>query len=170
MAVVMVSFHRRVLNRSVHPFDLAVGPRVVGLRQPVLDPVCFAYHIEAHLPGRSSVSVAGLICELNTVVSQDRVDAIGEGLEQIFEELPCSFAVCLVHELRDCKLAGPVNPYEEVELALRGLNFGNVDLKEADGVSLELLPLWHLALDIRQARDAMPLKAPMQRRTRQRRN
>ncbi len=37
----------------------------------------------------------------------------------------------------------------------------------ADGVALELLALGLVAFDIRQARDAMTLQTPMQRRTRQ---
>jgi hypothetical protein len=44
------------------------------------------------------------------------VDAIGDGLEQVFEELPCGLTICLVHELGDCEFAGPVNTHEEVEL------------------------------------------------------
>jgi hypothetical protein len=97
----------------------------------------------------------------DNVVSEDRVDAIGDGLEQVFEELPCGLAICLVHELGDCEFAGPVNTHEEVEFALRRLNLGDVDMKEADRVSLEPLPLWLVALDVRQAREAIPLQASM---------
>jgi hypothetical protein len=31
-------------------------------------------------------------------------------------------------------------------------------MKEADGIALELLALWLVSFDIRQARDAVPLK------------
>ena len=62
------------------------------------------------------------------------MDAIAESLEQVFMELPCGLTSCLVHELGDCEFAGPVNTHEEVELALRRLNLGDVDMKEADGV------------------------------------
>lgn len=92
---------------------------------------------------------------------EDRVDAIGDSLEQMFEELPCGLAICLFHELGNCKFAGPINTHEEVELALRRLNLGDVDMEEINGVSFESLPLWFIALDVRQARDAMPLKASM---------
>jgi len=50
MAVVVVSFHRRFLDGSVHPLDLAIGPRMVWLGQPVFDPIGLADHVEAHLP------------------------------------------------------------------------------------------------------------------------
>ena len=91
------------------------------------------------------------------------MDAIRDRLEQMFEELPRGLAICLVDEVGDCKLAGPVNADEKIQLALRSLHLGNIDMKKAHGVALELLPLRLVALDIRQARDAMSLKAPMQR-------
>ena len=42
MGVVVVSFDGGFLDGAVHPFDLAVGPRVVHLGQPVLDVVLVA--------------------------------------------------------------------------------------------------------------------------------
>ena len=36
---VVVAFDGRVLDGSVHPFDLAVGPRVARLGEPVIDVV-----------------------------------------------------------------------------------------------------------------------------------
>jgi hypothetical protein len=90
------------------------------------------------------------------------MDAIGNDLEQMLEEFPRGFAICFVYELRDCKLTGPVNAYKEIKLALHGLNLGDIDMKEADGVTLELLTFRLVTLDIRQARDAVPLKASMQ--------
>jgi hypothetical protein len=51
--------------------------------------------------------------------------------------------------------------------ALGRLDLRDVDVKEADGVALELLPLGFVALDIRKPRDAVTLQAAMQRRPRQ---
>lgn len=79
----------------------------------------------------------------------DRVDAIWDGLEQMLEEFPRDLAICFIHELLDCKFAGPVNAYKEIELALGGLNLGNVDVEEPDGLALELLSPRFVALDIR---------------------
>ena len=67
--------------------------------------------------------------------------------------------------LRGCKFAGPVNAHKEIKLALHRLNFRDIDMKEADRVTLELLALRLVALDIRQARDPVPLKATMQCRS-----
>jgi hypothetical protein len=46
VAVVMEAFDGGVLDGPVHPFDLAVGPRMIGLRQPVLDAIPEADAIE----------------------------------------------------------------------------------------------------------------------------
>jgi len=60
--------------------------------------------------------------------------------------------------------ANLVDTDEQVELSLSGLHLGNIDVEEADRVALELRPLWLVTLHMRQARDAVALKAPVQRR------
>lgn len=67
--------------------------------------------------------------------------------------------------MSDGELGGPVDTDEEKEIAFGRLHFGDVDVKEADGVALELLPLGFVALDIRKTRDAVTLQAAMQRRS-----
>ena len=42
MAIVMVAFDGDLLDRSVHPLDLAVGPWMPDLGEPVLDAVFLA--------------------------------------------------------------------------------------------------------------------------------
>lgn len=43
---IVVSLNGCLLEGPVHSFDLAIGPRMVRLGQPVLDPVCIAKHVE----------------------------------------------------------------------------------------------------------------------------
>ncbi len=100
---------------------LPVGPRMVWLGEPVLDVVGLADHVEAHLAGPGDVAVARLPGELDAVVGQDGVDAVGYGFQQVFEELPCCPAIGLVNQLRDGELAGAINADEQVELAFGGL-------------------------------------------------
>ncbi len=50
---------------------------------------------------------------------------------------------------------------EQVELALRGSDFGDVDMKIADRVSLEFLLGGGFAFDLRQPGDPVPLQTPM---------
>ena len=178
---VMETFDGRLLDCPIHSLDLDIGPRMVWLGPAVLDPTCLADHVQAHLPRICSVPGAGLLGDLDAVVSQDRMGAIGHCLEQMLGKVPRGLEICLVHELSDCKLTGPINANKEMELALHRLNFGDIDMKShlsaaccacraTDGVTLELLALWFVTLDIWQARDAMTLKATMQHRPGQMRN
>jgi hypothetical protein len=80
----------------------------------------------------------------------------------MLQELPGGLSVSRCNELGDGELGGPVNADEQVELALGGLHFGNVDVKVPDRVAPELLPLGLVPLDIRKTGDAVTLQAPMQ--------
>lgn len=55
--VVVEAFHRRLLDRAVHAFDLPVGPRMLHLGQAVLDAVLAAAHVEhlGDVAGRRAV-------------------------------------------------------------------------------------------------------------------
>ena len=139
-----------VLDRPVHPLDLAVRPRVVRLGQPVLDPIGFADHVEAHRPRIDGVPVPGLLGELDAVVGQYGVDLTGNGFEQMLEEFPGSLSISRFNKLSDRKLGSSVDADEEKKLSFSGLHLGNVEVEEADGVALEFLPLGLVALDIRQ--------------------
>lgn len=114
VAVLVKALDGSVFDRLVHPLDLSVGPGMIRLHQTVLNPVGFADHVEAHLPRICCIPVAGLLGELDAVVSNDRVDALGDDLEQMLEELTRGPAICLVQELHDCKLASLVNANKEI--------------------------------------------------------
>ena len=95
---------------------------MVWLGQPVIDHICLANYVKSHLPRICCVSLARLLGEMDAVISQDRVDAIEDGL-----------AIPMVHASRDCKLAGLVVANKEIELALRSLNLGDVDMNSRWG-------------------------------------
>jgi hypothetical protein len=76
---------------------------------------------------------------LDAVIGQGRVDAIGHGFQKVFEELPSGPTVSRCNELSDGELGSAVDTDEEKELALGRLHFGDVDVKESNGVALELL-------------------------------
>ncbi len=104
-----------------------------------------------------------MLGELDAVIGQDRVDAVGHGGQQVLEELPCCPAVGLVDQLRDRELARAIDADEQVELAFGGLHLGDIDVEEANWVALEALSLRLVALDVWQAGDAVPLQATVQR-------
>ena len=60
------------------------------------------------------------------------------------------------------ELGGSVDRHQQVELALCGAYLGDVDVEVADRVGLELALVRAVALDLRQAGDAMALQATMQ--------
>ena len=163
MALVVEAFDGCVLDGAVHPFDLPVGPWVVRLGEAMLDIVRLADHVEAHLAREGGVPIARLVGELDAVVGQDGVDAIGHGFQQMFEKLPGRSPVCLLDELSDRELAGAVDADEQVELAFGSLHLGNIDVEEPDWIAFEALTFGLVALDVGQARDAVSLQAPMQR-------
>ena len=80
-AVIEVPLDRSFLDGSVHSFDLAVGPGMVGFGEPVLDAMGAAHAIEgmATEPGGRALAVLGKIGELDAVVGEHDVDAIRDG-------------------------------------------------------------------------------------------
>jgi hypothetical protein len=70
--------------------------------------------------------------EVGSVVSEDRVDLVRNGGEQAAQEVRCGAARHLLMHLDESELRRPVDGDDEVEFALRGSNFGDVDMKLAD--------------------------------------
>ena len=164
MAVVVEAFDGRLLDGAVHPFDLPVGPWMVGFGQPVLNPVGLTDHVETHGAGISGVPVPGLLSELNSVVSQDGMNLIRHGIEHMLQELPGRLPVSLLDELGHGKFALAVDANEQKELSFHSLYLGNVDVEKSNWIAFELRPPRLVASDIRQARDAMTLQTAVQRR------
>ena len=169
MVVVVEAFDGGILDCAVHPLDLAVGPRVLDFGQPVFDADLAAAHVE-HMrdPGCGrTVGVARREGELDSVIGQNRVDLVRNRLDQSHEEGRGGDPRGLCLQPDKGEFACPVNANEEMEFALGGLDLGDVDVEIPDGVCLELLLGWFVAIDLRQARDVMALQASVQRRARQ---
>src|SRR4028118_122170 len=139
MLLVVVTLGGRVLDGSVHPLDLAVRPRMIWLREPMLDAVSFADHVEAARARKDGIPVPGLLGELDAIVGQKRVDAVRHDGEQFFEELAGRRPGGLLVEASDRELRRAVYGYEEVELTLFSSDLGDVHVEEADRVALKLL-------------------------------
>ncbi len=136
---------------------------MVRLSEPVLDVIHLADQVQAHLPKPSSVRIARLLSELDTIVTQDRVDPAGHGFQQVLKEFPRRSPISLVDQLGDGELAGAVDADEQVEFAFGSLYLGNIHVEEADRIALEALALRLIALDVRQTGDTVPLQAAVQR-------
>jgi hypothetical protein len=81
VAVVMIAVDGSVLDGAVHPLDLAVGPGVVDAGEAVLDAMLLASHGEhvSHVSSCGSVRVARREAELDAVIGEHGVDAVGHG-------------------------------------------------------------------------------------------
>lgn len=150
MTIVVEAFDGCIFDRAVHPLDLPIGPWMVRLGEAVLDVVCLADHVEAHLARPGGVAIARLLGELDAIIGQDRVDTVGHGFQQVIEELPCGSPVGLVDQPGDCELAGSVDGDEQVQLAFGRLHLRDVHVEEANGISLEALPFGLVAIDVGQ--------------------
>ena len=113
---------------------------------------------------------AGGIGEVGSVVGEDGVDPVGDGLDQAAQEVRGRAARHLLMQFDEGELRGPVDRDDEMELALSGSNLGDVDMEIADRIGLELALGRGFAFDLRQARDPVALQAAMQRRARQMRD
>lgn len=90
MAVVMKTVDGGLLDSSVHPFNLAVGPWVLDFGEPVIDPIFVAPHGEhvGQAGGCRAIGVTRRERELDAVVGQHGVDFVGRGFDQRDDLLP----------------------------------------------------------------------------------
>ena len=121
VAVVVIAADSRFFERSIHAFDLAVGPWVIDLGQPVFNGKFAAGALKDVLEG---VSVALSIDELNTVISEDGVNFIGDGVDQVSQELRRHQFPSLVVELSEGEFGCPVHGHKEIELPLFSSDLG----------------------------------------------
>ena len=162
-----------VLDGAVRAFDLAIGPRMLWLGQPVIDvgegTGVFESVSSEGLLARDHLADLGWgpgfalgIGEVDAVVGQHRMDLVGYRLDEGAQEVGCGARGCFDVQRSEGELAGAVDGDEEVELAFGGLHFGDVDMEEADGIGFESLPDRLVSLDLGESTDAMALKTAMQ--------
>ena len=145
MALVMIACNGGVLDRPVHAVHLAIGPGMLDRGEAVLNSVFLAAHVDQMGDGRGgrAVSVARRERERDAVVRQPGGDCVGNGCDQRDQEGGGRAPVRVAHELDEDELAGAVDRHLQVQRAFRRSHLGDVDVKGADGVCLEVL-LWLL--------------------------
>ena len=164
VAVVVIAFDGCLLDRPVHPFDLAICPGMPGLGQSMLYTVSPACPVEwmAAEPGCWSVAVLGDVGELDAVVGQHRVYFVRNSGNQCFQEVRRRPGGGTLDEVDKGELGGPIYRDIEVEFAFGGLHLSQIDVKIADCVGLELLSRRLVAIHLRQSRNSMALQTSMQ--------
>jgi hypothetical protein len=133
---------------------------VVHLGQPVLDPVLVAHTIEDVLEV-PDVLLAGR--ELDAVVGEHGVDAVGNRLDQVAQELRRFHLARALDQAGEGELARAVDGHEQAQLALPGADLGDVDVEVADRVGGEALLARLCCPRSRSTADPVPLQAAMQR-------
>ena len=98
------------------------------------------------------------------------MDLVRDGGDQAAQEVPCSAARHLLVHLDDGELRGPIDGDEEIELALRSSNPGDVDMEIADRIGLEFAFGGGFAFDLGQPGDPVALQTPVKRRAGQMRD
>jgi len=160
VTLVMIPLHRRLLDRTIHPFHLPIRPRMVQLRQPVLDAVGSTHAVKGMPEG---VSITLAMRELNAVIRQNSMDMIRHHLDEPPEKGCRYTAFGPLMQFGIGKLRGAVNGYKEIEFTCLGMYFGNVEVKVAYRVLFEAL-LLRLVAQLGKTTDAVTLEAAMQRR------
>lgn len=163
MAVVMVTFDSRFLDRSFHSLDLAVGLGMLDFGEPVLDPVVTATDAEHvhHVSGSRPIGVARRERELDAIIGQDGMDFVGHGRNQRDQKGGRRCPACFGNQLDEGELAGPVYRYVTIELAFGRAHFGDVDVEVPNRIGFELLLRFLVPCHFRQSADLMPLQAAM---------
>jgi hypothetical protein len=95
---------------------------------------------------------------------------VRDGGDQAAQEVPGGAARHLLVYLDKGEFGRSVDGDDEVELALRSSNLGDVDMKLADRIGLEFAFGGGFAFDLGQPRDPVALQAALQRRARQMRD
>lgn len=111
MVVVVEALDRRLLYGAVHALDLAVGPWMLWLCQPVFDIVGLAGSIE-RMPAPHGCRLRAVyrqIGKLDAIVGQNDLDLVGNGGHQSCKESPCRCRVGLFDELGEGELRGAVD-------------------------------------------------------------
>jgi hypothetical protein len=114
MAFVVVALNRSRFDRSVHPLNLTIGPRMVGFRQQMLDPIGVADHVKAHRSGTGRIPVPGLLGELDAVICETGLDLVKLGSEHMLAELPSRSPVGIFHALGHSELTSAVSADEQI--------------------------------------------------------
>lgn len=99
---------------------------------------------------------------MRTVVGEYGVDPIRHGCSEVSQEVAGNPTGGLFVQLDERELRGPVDRHQQVKLALLGPHLGQIYVKVADRVRLELRPHRLVAIDLGQPADAVALQAAVQ--------
>ena len=88
VTVVVVALYGGFFDGAIHALHLTVGPGMVGLGEAMMNVMTMADPVEgmSTQPSGWPLAILGQVSELDAVVGEHGVDAIGNGLHQCLEE------------------------------------------------------------------------------------
>ena len=101
---------------------------------------------------------------MGAVVGKHGMDGVGHGFDEGAQEVSGDPACGFFMQLNEGELGHSIDGDQQIEPALGGLDFSDVDVEVAERVGLELALARSSALELGQTGDAMPLKAAVQGR------
>ena len=125
MGLVVEPFNGRVFDRSVHPFDLAIGPWVLRLGRAMINIVARTGEFECvgseqfaigdRLSDQRHCRAAGTWRgEVGAIIREHRVDLVRNRGNQAMQEVTGGCGLGRLVELDEGKLAGSVDRHEHV--------------------------------------------------------
>ena len=90
------------------------------------------------------------------------MDPVGHGLDERAQEVAGDAARGFLVQLDKGELGGAVDGNQQVEPALRRVDFSNIDVEVAEWIGPELAPDRGGAFDLGQPGDVVSLQAPVQ--------
>ena len=170
MGLVMIGANRCFLDRGIHAFDLAVGPRVVWLGESVINIVTGTREFESVSPedlasGQGEFDVLGCRSgiarrsEVGAIVGENNVDTVGNDFDQFIQELRSNAAGGLLDQSHESELGSAVDGDKEVEFTFLGANLCEIDMEVTDGIGFELLAGRAGCIEMGQSADAVALEA-----------
>ena len=103
-----------------------------------------------------------VVDEVRAVIGEHGVDGVRNGSDQGLQKVGGYPPRSTFVQFGESKLAGAINGYKQIKLALFGPHLGDIDMEIADGLS-ELLFRVLVAFDFRHAADAVTLKTEVGR-------
>ena len=137
MVIIVIPFDGCLFDGSIHAFYLSIGPWVLWFGQTVFDFMSPTGAVEwmAAIAGCGSIPVLWQISELNTVISQDCVDVVGDSFGQGVLEGCGGHCIGAIVDLDISELRCPIDGDIKVEFACGCADFRQVDMEVANPLS-----------------------------------
>ena len=167
MAVVMEAINGGFFDGAIHTFDLSVGPGMPGLGEAMIDSMPKTDPVEgvSAETSRGAFAIFGQIGELDPVVGEHGMNAIGNGCYQGQKKGCGCLHIGSFDQFHEGKLRSTVNGYKQIKTALGSAHLSQIDVKVANRITLEFFPAgFPVALHFRQSADARCQDSPTTKR------